>query len=561
MDEVSSISVFVPPHLSNAESTTSRGLLPFKKRKLLCNNERSDILVEMDAMPISEQRPSTQEEKEAALTLLAAASGVLSGTFSPETVPTAVVSTNEDSEDPSTRSTTPINGITTVTNLSGPTPKNHIVHSPVTITPSSTDRIDSVQSNESSSQRTIRVLHPPLKAPLPNGCHGLTSRNNSYCRRMPCYNGSEFCKLHYQQYVIMGNRNMESESPTDSPRKSNPTSSYMDKRYTGCDDEVRCFATTTRGRECAYICVRGTRYCHLHAEYDTNPPPRRGGSVAADKGSKKSQSRPMTCVILPNWNECPSIPDLDADKRFVLQPSLESTYGKYDSCRRSPLSLSSEDTTVHEDQRSDIFTGEKLLSSISTDQWFGRKVRMAIGPFMNRIGFVERWGNGWVTVRIHDNMTHNRRSVELILVPSKANDDDVRTDSPSLVLPCVSYEAPEMKPGISTSPWKQQGQSLPNVSASGSSLSGSIELGWVRNCGLDLGKVFQPKVVPPNQRFDINQRTHSSKHQLPELQLDEPRISPTLVIPDSNAQANSYIGNEAACSDNAQSVNAKTYNF
>jgi hypothetical protein len=496
----------------NAENAANRGSLPFKKRKLLCNYEVSGSSVELDKILFSDQRASTHEEKEAALTLLAAASGVLSNNLPPETIPLKLESTIENTEDTGTRSTTPINGITTMSNISAPTPKNDFVHSPVAITPSTVDWIDSALSNESSSQRPVRVHHPPLTAPLPNGCHGRTSRNNSYCRRMPCYNGSEYCKLHYQQYVVAGTRNVESEAMSHSPGTSNPASTYMDKRFTGCHDEIRCSATTTRGRECAYVCVQGTKYCHLHAEYDTNPPPRRGGSTSGVKGSQKSQSRPMTCVILPNWKDCPSIPDLDSDKQFALQPFMDSSFGKYDTCRRSPLSISSDDTTAYDEQRSDYFSNEKLLSSISTDQWFGRKVKVAIGPFMNRIGFVERWGNGWVTVRIHENLIHNRRSVELILVPSECNDDELvakMTNPPSLEIPSVSYEIPEAESRHSpsyASPWDYQAQSLPSMAASGAHAT---------NCNLDLGRRFPSNIVRPmpTHHFDIYQRTHAKQNQ------------------------------------------------
>ena len=77
--------------------------------------------------------------------------------------------------------------------------------------------------NEPNNANTPRqrVYHPPLTQPLPNGCHGRTSRNNSYCRRYPRYNGSLYCKLHYQQYVLNNNNNRHIIS--DSSVEKNPT--------------------------------------------------------------------------------------------------------------------------------------------------------------------------------------------------------------------------------------------------------------------------------------------------------------------------------------------------
>ena len=56
-----------------------------------------------------------------------------------------------------------------------------------------------------------------------------------------------------------------------------------------------------------------------------------------------------------------------------------------------------------------------LLSMISTDQWFHKKVMISTGPLAGRIGKVEKWGNGWVTVSIPTIGQHNRRSFELYL--------------------------------------------------------------------------------------------------------------------------------------------------
>lgn len=231
-----------------------------------------------------------------------------------------------------------------------------------------------------------RVHHPPLAAPLPNGCHGRTSRNNSYCRRQPCYNGSNFCKLHFQQYVAacrvavnstsdntaltasMGEGILENDemptgidegrtsvalAPEEKSSQENKNSllssfhpqtgtgaaaggmlnrlhhhHHQDKRYTGQSGEKQCCATTTRGRPCAYASVNGMKYCHLHADYDTNPPPRRGGNGGSSHGKSGQNSKPsrsaaqkgVGALVFPKNSKVPSGPgvaNLGADSQCV----------------------------------------------------------------------------------------------------------------------------------------------------------------------------------------------------------------------------------------------------
>ena len=229
-----------------------------------------------------------------------------------------------------------------------------------------------------------RIQHPRLSSPLQNGCHGLTSRNNSYCRRQPCYKGSHYCKLHYQQHV-----GDTSSPPTTQEPPVVPSLAHQDKRFVGASNEVRCHATTTRGRLCAYA-AQGpkSKYCYLHADYDTNPPPRRGGAT----------------------------PRKVAGAAVDSNSSLSATPKSSSQARPPPTSTS---CTTHE---------PLLLSMVSTDQWSGKRVVIATGPLAYRSGVVDRWGNGWVTVQIEGNdrtIHHNRRSFELHLEdptdPTKTN--------------------------------------------------------------------------------------------------------------------------------------------
>ena len=113
-------------------------------------------------------------------------------------------------------------------------------------------------------------------------CHAKTSRGNFFCKRQPCYKGTNYCKQHFCQ--------IEAKKGSDDEEESSKAAYTVgqDKRCTGDDNEVRCFATSTRGRTCAYIAVNYTKYCYLHADYDTNPPPRRTSKLL----SYDSLSRP-----------------------------------------------------------------------------------------------------------------------------------------------------------------------------------------------------------------------------------------------------------------------------
>jgi len=241
-----------------------------------------------------------------------------------------------------------------------------------------------------------RVHYPRLSSPLPNGCHGRTSRNYSYCRRQPCYNGSNYCKLHYQQYVIAGmiqSPSTQTENETASTISSKLCLSegapfvsnirHQNRRYTGANNEARCQATTTRGLACANIAVHSTKYCYLHSNYDTHPPPRRG----------RATLQKFRCV------EIGSRPGIQAN--FSLQSSILGQ------------------VAVGSLRATEIESRLPSLNMISTDQWFGKRVIVASGPLANQSGQVEKWGNGWVTVLIDGIGVHNRRSFELFLHPDQ----------------------------------------------------------------------------------------------------------------------------------------------
>jgi len=312
------------------------------------------------------------------------------------------------------------------------------------------------KNNQNSLQvdtnlQSKRMSYPKLDSPLPNGCHGKTSRTQSFCRRGPNYNGSNYCKLHYfdprcnkmstenckneesisdttitkatkEPIALLRNEN-ESITKTNSSNNNNNNSepdglvstrnsnsrqherrAPRDKLYRGptgnsAQDgsgavEVRCLAISTRGKRCCYAAVtaNGNEYCHRHSSF-------KGSN---DKNAIKTTK---TKNVMP------------------LEESLANTT-ILSSRRRNRSSATSQKAkalTAASDPRS-----PNTLSDLSTDLWQNRRVLVLKGPHQSKIGTVVRWRNGWVTVELTANanenaktknpMFHNRRSYELILV-------------------------------------------------------------------------------------------------------------------------------------------------
>lgn len=473
----------IPMGLSMQDSFR-RGSLPFKKRKLYyaspAGNASERMPISSSFLPFS----GSDDEKIAALALVAAATAALpaSGSF-----PGLFNSPLADEKASQLRM--------------------HLIRNE-----SRGESFDLESSEQSDSQPFSpvgdpnnkfkgrqRIHHPPLTAPLPGGCHGRTSRNNSYCRRQPCFNGSKYCKLHYQQYIVAGIRapadstNSETSSivvESGSGRTTPLVPTHQDKRYTGLEGEVRCLATTTRGRACAYVQVNDTRYCYLHSDYDTNPPPRRGGSncssLKAKAGASASESasgdeamtrsddplespssqdvgnplkRPsLPCsVLMKTPNKSP--PSVTSEEESTV--SLAWVTPQVTSSSQATTSAFRDETSPEESKEMSSEVPKKggypLLSSISSDQWFDKNVMISTGPLVNRTGRVVKWGNGWVSVRVttgsgqeEDGLLHNRRSIELFLLPDGSGEEEGTSSEADVVQPmpeptnplrrCVTYE-------------------------------------------------------------------------------------------------------------------------
>lgn len=200
----------------------------------------------------------------------------------------------------------------------------------------------------------------------------------------------------------------------------------QDRRFTANDPpDIRCQATTTRGRPCAFVSVIGRKYCHLHATYETNPPPRRSGYTEGVVAATSLGSR-----------------------------SHDVGKGTYSRDVTAKISKPKKDNPM---KRTDFISdGDDiqlpLLSSTPSGQWSNKLVQVATGPFKGEHATVLKWGNGWVTVRLLNyrnvsgestpsrrrskdkdkGVLHNRRAVELYLVPiegKQARNDQVASGS------------------------------------------------------------------------------------------------------------------------------------
>jgi hypothetical protein len=132
-------------------------------------------------------------------------------------------------------------------------------------------------------------------------------------------------------------------------------------------------------------------------DYDTNPPPRRGGAAlrkAAAEGVEDATGQAYSSSILETT---------EGNSKGSLVPDIKSVD------KKAAIDA--------------VSSSLPLLSMISTDQWFAKRVIVSTGPLFNRSGRVERWGNGWVTVHIDGVGVHNRRSFELFLHPDQTAED------------------------------------------------------------------------------------------------------------------------------------------
>ena len=278
-------------------------------------------------------------------------------------------------------------------------------------------------------------------SPLPGGCHGKNSKTNAYCRKRASYLGSNYCKLHYlqcaggagtpkQQRPGAGEKDDSASQLSLSSRappppaigplqqQPQPPQQQQDKRFTGAEGEVCCRATTTRGRPCTFVAADGSTVCHLHSPSKASPPylPRRDSECYySDQQLLQSPSPPTHSPAAPEATPhsstevlLPFVSPVAASS--LSSPSLSSTAVASGSRSGGGGGGGSKRRAKYND------SPHPLLSKVPVDRWFGTHVRIACGPLQGKVGCVEKWGNGWITVRIPGIGPHNRRSFELYVV-------------------------------------------------------------------------------------------------------------------------------------------------
>ena len=111
----------------------------------------------------------------------------------------------------------------------------------------------------------------------------------------------------------------------------------------------------------------------------------------------------------------------DAETDSSSQPKESSPNGTDPSPKRKGTSARRLSTTKNlEKHMADA--PYPLLSTLATEKWYQRKVIVSTGPLANHVGLVEKWGNGWVSVRLAGIGLHNRRSFELYLHPGQGSE-------------------------------------------------------------------------------------------------------------------------------------------
>ncbi|GAX13852.1 hypothetical protein FisN_5Lh252 [Fistulifera solaris] len=150
----------------------------------------------------------------------------------------------------------------------------------------------------------------------------------------------------------------------------------------------------------------------MHADYDNNPPPRRNVSKQKSKARARQQAKNPLLVaadgIIVHTERPPSAAS------SLSENSIDSSAATPSSSKQDVLDASSRKAPIIDATRAC-----PLLSTLSTDHWFRTAVRVGTGPFKGRVGHVEKWGNGWVSVHIAGVGFHNRRSFELYLHSSE----------------------------------------------------------------------------------------------------------------------------------------------
>ena len=189
--------------------------------------------------------------------------------------------------------------------------------------------------------------------------------------------------------------------------------------------------------------MNGKKYCNLHVDYDTNPPPRRGGCGGGQKTKSnnaftiQNHSRPATVVAAVQKKSNSKSFDRMQDKTSTSSviASTSDICGSSDSKSESQPKTKN-DVSIQVNNTRGTTTSPltinpmpnyALLNTLSPERWSNKQVLIGTGPLVNHTGRVMKWGNGWVTISTNtggirndpnsSEILHNRRAFELFLLP------------------------------------------------------------------------------------------------------------------------------------------------
>jgi len=199
-------------------------------------------------------------------------------------------------------------------------------------------------------------------------------------------------------------------------KKKNSRVPLGDKMYRVglATNDRRCTAVSLRGKPCSYVGVHNChphQYCNLH--YSSMMKRKEFVVVASS-----SLSSPASSSLLPMSEVASSsvVPLSTKPSAFGRPNNLIDTIKNVNGVERKD--------NAHTQNSNEPSSGGLLLNKLSSDQWMDKKVILLSGPHKSRIGYVNRWRNGWVTVRLSTTestatgtnfILHNRRSYELKL--------------------------------------------------------------------------------------------------------------------------------------------------
>ena len=323
-----------------------------------------------------------------------------------------------------------------------------------------------------TNRQSKRMSHPKLDSPLPNGCHGKTSRTQSFCRRGPNYNGSNYCKLHYfdPRYNNKSTIKEENKSTENSKNEESISDTTTIAKVTGSENkpiapprnenesiaktnnnnkEPDGLVLTTRNTKskqqekraprdklyrgptgnsaqdgsgvvevrCLAISTRGKRCCYAAVTSNGNEYCHRHSSF---KGSDDKNGTATDAIKTTKTKSKTKTKTNVAPVEESLANLNTTTLSSCSRNRRNRSSATSQKAVLTADASDP--RSPNALSDLSTDLWQNRRVLVSKGPHQSKIGTVVRWRNGWVTVELTGNaktknpVFHNRRSYELILV-------------------------------------------------------------------------------------------------------------------------------------------------